>query len=284
MVTSVESKWKSGDFCRIPQNKTSMNKQEHYFRSMNLSDDEKVNLVDRWILACLIKGLQGKGHISKISLDKIAEYCKYTNEQGKEARFGIKTIQASIERLADAKMIRIIKPERRGQCTKYEIKDIKSYEKINDSFFTLDLSPTVKGYILCMLQHNLNKDLETHQPNDVYTKTTYNVIDLSNKFNTPISTIYKTEKTLKDLGILTVEENESKQRNQETGLILQNRKLDLQKLGLDTFVKVIVNHEQRLQNIELNTVTKEELYDAIAKLENKVQLLINAKEATYVEV
>ena len=129
-----------------------MDKQEHYYRSMNLKEGEKVNLVDRWILACLVKGLQGKGKISKISLDKIAEYCKYTNEQGKEARFGTKTIQSSIDRLADANMIKIIKPERRGQCTQYEIKDIKSYEKINEDFFNLDLAPAAKGYILCALQ------------------------------------------------------------------------------------------------------------------------------------
>lgn len=229
-----------------------MQKSEHYFRSMNISDEEEVGLVDRWILACLVKGLQGKGKISKISLDKIAEYCKYTNDQGKEARFGAKTIQASIDRLEEAKLIRVIKPEKRGQCTQYEIKDIASYEKINDDFFNLDLSPSAKGYILCMLQHNLNKDKDTHQPNEMFTKTTYNAAELSNKFHTPLRTIYKAEKTLKDYGILTIENDPQNKRDQETGLIIQNRELDLQKVGLDVFVQIMANHEQRLRDLEQN--------------------------------
>lgn len=234
-----------------------MNKQEHYLRSPNISDEEEVGLVDRWILACLIKGLQGKSKISKISLDKIAEYCKYTNEQGKEARFGVKTIQASIDRLEASKMIKVIKPTKRGQCTQYEIKDIQSYEKINDDFFNLDLSPSAKGYILCMLQHNLNKDDATHQPNDIHTKTTYNAVELAKKFHTPLSTIYKAEKSLKNSGILTVENDPKQRRDQETGLVIQNREIDLQKIGLDVFVQIMVNHEQRLQEIEAKERNKE---------------------------
>ena len=175
-------------------------------------------------------------------------------------------------------MIRVIKPERRGQCTKYEIRDIKSYEKINDEFFTLDLSPSAKGYILCMLQHNLNKDDETHQPNDMHTKTTYNVAELAQKFHTPVSTIYKAEKTLKDLNILTVENDPMMRRDQETGLIIQNREIDLQKVGLDAFVKVLVNHEQRLQETEQrlqDTITKEDF----EKFKRDIWLQLNAKDA-----
>lgn len=248
---------------------------------MNISDEEEVGLVDRWILACLIKGLQGKGHISKISLDKIAEYCKYTNENGKEARFGTKTIQASINRLEDAKMIKVIKPVKRGQCTQYEIKNIKSYEKINDKFFNLDLSPSAKGYILCMLQHNLNKDEETHQPNDMKTKTTYNVVELSNKFHTPIRTIYKAEKSLKNAGILAIENDPKQRRDQETGLIIQNRELDLEKIGLDIFVQIAVNHEQRIQELEAR---KEEDYRRMkAELKRELLLELTTPDATIVE-
>lgn len=268
---------KSGDFCAQPQKMNSMDKQEHYFRSINIDDEQEVNLVDRWILACLVKGLQGKGKISKISLDKIAEYCKYTNEQGKEARFGTKTIQASIDRLEEAQMIKIIKPERRGQCTQYEIKDIKSYEKINDDFFNLDLSPSAKGYILCMLQHNLNKDEDTHQPNDTHTKTTYNVSELSDKFHTPIRTIYKAEKTLKDMGILKVETDPNMKRDQETGLIIQNREIDLQKVGLDVFVKIMVNHEQRIQNLE--QAQEEKMKEIKEQLKRELLLELTAKDA-----
>lgn len=244
---------------------------------MNIDDQTEVNLVDRWILACLVKGLQGKSKISKISLDKIAEYCKYTNDQGKDARFGTKTIQASIDRLESAKMIKVIKPSKRGQCTQYEIKDIKSYEKINDDFFNLDLSPSAKGYILCMLQHNLNKDEETHQPNEMKTKTTYNISELSDKLHTPISTIYKAEKTLKELGILTIENDPNKRRDQETGLVIQNREIDLQKLGLDVFVEIAMNHEQRLQSLE--TSREEDMRRIKAELKRELLLELTTPDA-----
>lgn len=270
---------KSGDFWRIPQNSIFMNEQEHFYRSVNISDEEQIGLVDRWILACLIKGLQGKSKISKISLDKIVEYCKYTNEDGKDARFGTKTVQASIDRLEAANMIRVIKPNKRGQCTQYEIKNIDSYEKISDEFFKMDLSPSAKGYILCMLQHNLNKDKETHQPNDVKTKTRYNAVELSTKFHTPLKTIYKTEKTLKDLGILNIENDSAQQRDQETGLIIQNREIDLQKVGLDKFViKAIINHEQRLQNLEQGREQiKEEVKEEVEELMNNFFRELNLK-------
>jgi len=176
-------------------------------------------------------------------------------------------------------MIKVIKPERRGQCTKYEIKDIKSYEKINDEFFNLDLSPSAKGYILCMLQHNLNKDEDTHQPNDTHTKTTYNVSELSDKFHTPIRTIYKAEKTLKDMGILKVESDPTMKRDQETGLVIQNREIDLQKIGLDVFVKVLVNHEQRLQNLE--QMQTEQIQEIKEELKKEILRELTCKTVQY---
>lgn len=178
-------------------------------------------------------------------------------------------------------MIKIIKPSKRGQCTQYEIKDIKSYEKINDEFFNLDLSPAAKGYILCMLQHNLNKDTETHQPNEIKTKTTYNVAELSTKLHTPISTIYKAEKTLKDLGILTIEEDPNKHRDQETGLIIQNREIDLQKLGLDVFVEIAMNHEQRIQSLESSR--EEDMRRIKAELKRELLLELTTPDAEIIE-
>lgn len=248
-----------------------MSEQKHFLKSVNLTKDEKINLLDRWILACLVKGIQGKGNVSKISFDKIAEYCKYTNDKNEESKFGIKSIQSSINRLEEAKLIKVIKPIKRGQCTSYKIRDISSYEKINEDFFKLDLSPVAKGYILSILQHNLNKDEETHQPNEVKTKTTYNIVELSNMFNTPISSLYKIEKTLKDLGILTVENDPEQKRDQETGLLIQNREIDLQKVGLEEFVvNALINHEQRITDIENNTVTKEELSRQLEELKTEL--------------
>jgi len=38
---------KSGDFCAQLQKMNSMDKQQHYFRSINIDDEQEVNLVDR---------------------------------------------------------------------------------------------------------------------------------------------------------------------------------------------------------------------------------------------
>ena len=46
-MTSVQSDMKSTDFCAQPIYRTIMTEQKHYFRSMNIEDDEEVNLVDR---------------------------------------------------------------------------------------------------------------------------------------------------------------------------------------------------------------------------------------------
>jgi len=175
-------------------------------------------------------------------------------------------------------MIRIIKPNKKGQCTKYEIKDIDSYEKINEEFFHLDLPPSAKGYILCMLQHNLNKDTSTHQPNDMHTKTTYNAVELSNKFHTSLSTIYRTEKTLKDLGILTIENDPNMKRDQETGLVIQNREVDLQKVGLDVFVQILIKQQEQI-NQKADKEEVDELKDMVKQLQSQILSLTtpNAK-------
>ena len=234
----------------------------------------------------MIKGIQGTSNISKISLEKISKYCRYTNDSGEAVNFGVRAVQASINNLESAGMIKVIKPNKKGQCTKYEIKDIKSFEKINEEFFNLNLPPSAKGYILCMLQHNLNKDKDSHQPNDIRTKTTYNAVDLSNKFHTSLSTIYRTEKALKDLGILTIENDPNMKRDQETGLVIQNREIDLQKVGLEAFVQVLVHHEQKIQEFDEkleNTVTKDELDDKLKRFEQLLMLKLTTPDANVVE-
>lgn len=241
-----------------------MQKDERFIRSINLDPTDKINLTDRWILVCLIKGLQGNSNISKISLDTINKYCQYIDNAGKKQKFGIQTIQSSIDRLAEANMIEIIKPTKRGQCTKYKIKEIVHFEKLSEEFFTLNLPPAVKGYLLCALQHNLNKDPKTHQPNDMLTKTTYNISELANQYNASISSIYRAEKILQDADILSITDNPEQQRDQETGLIIQNRCIDLEKIKLDEFViESIVKHEKDIQSIKENVYTKQEVKDLI---------------------
>ena len=272
---------KSGRAMRIPKNIKVMSQNEHFIRSQNLEKEEEINPTDRWVLACIVKGLQGKGTTSKISLDKIASYCQYTDANGKSQKFGVQAVQASIDRLEAAGRIKTIKPTKRGQCTKYEVK-LGNFEKINNEFFDLNLPPAAKGYILCALQHNNNKFKDDGQPNNIHTSTTYNISELSKQYNMPISSVYKIEKLLKDAGILTIQTDEDQRRDQETGLVIQNRSLDLAKVGLDVyFFEALANHERRLQEVESNMVSKEDVQKMMAKLERELTLKFTAKEVEF---
>lgn len=259
-----------------------MSEKTPYIRSQNLTVEEKIDPVDRWVLACIVKGLQGNSNISKISLDKIAQYCQYTDANGKSQKFGTKAVQASIDRLAKSGKIEIISPSR-GQCTRYKV-NLGNYEKINNEFFNLNLPPAAKGYILCALQYNLNKDQISNQPIEMNTLTTYNIAELSKTYKMPISSVYKIEKLLKEKGILTVSQDENQKRDQETGLIIQNRSVDLEKLGLGTYVlEALAEHEERLQNVESKLFTEEDVRRIVADEMQKISLTSTAKEIEFIK-
>lgn len=253
---------------------------EHFIKSANLREEEGISPIDRWILACLVKGLQGKSDISKISLTKISSYCKYIDDKGKLYSFGEKAVQSSIDRLQAAGRIEILKPEKKGMCTRYKINEIDHFEKLSEEFFKLNLPPIAKGYLLCALQSNLNRDEETYEPNNTHTKTTFNIVDLSRKYNMPVSSIYKAEKILKNDGIMTITQDEENRRDQTTGLVLQNRSIDLDKIGLGEFVvHKLIEHEERLNN----TYTKEESDDRMRQLIREAFNSICVSDAKEVE-
>lgn len=229
-------------------------------------------------MACLVKGLQGSGNTSKISIDKIVNYSQYRDQNGKNYVFGRKAVEAAINRLAQANKIKINKPAVKGKCTTYTINEIEHFEKLSEEFFNLNLPPLVKGYILCGLQYNLNRDENTFEPNDLKTKTTYNIMELSKKYNMPISSIYKAEKILKENGSFSITNDPNNYRDKETGLILQNRSIDLDKVGLGKFViNKLVEHEERLNN----TYTKEEVDALIADALKQRIIPSNVKEVSY---
>ena len=255
-----------------------MENQKHWIRSTNFKPEDKISPIDRWILACLAKGLQGDGNISKISIDKIVQYCQYVDDDGKSQVFGRKAVQAAIDRLEKAGKIKVIKASK-GKCTQYEIDKTLNFEKLSEDFFHLNLPPMAKGYILCALQYNLNKDEVTKEPNCVDTKTTFNLMKLSKQYNMPIKTIYKIEKLLKEHNILKITQDPNNQRDQETGLIIQNRSIDLDKVGLEEFVvNKLIEHDTML--------TKQEFYRQMDNLLKQLGSQIdmnNSKEAMYSE-
>ena len=69
-------------------------------------------------------------------------------------------------------------------------------------------------------------------------------------------------------------------RDQETGLVLQNRSIDLNKIGLDEFVVLALdNHEGRIQDIESNMVSRDEVKNMMEKFKDDLLTKILAKEA-----
>ena len=262
-----------------------MEEKQRFIKSANFKAEDGISPIDRWILACLVKGLQKDGDISKISIDTIVKYCKYTDKDDNTETFGRKAVQASIERLNKAGKITILKPQKKGQCTKYKINKIPHFEKLNEEFFNLNIPPLVKGYLLCALQHNLNKDPNTYEPNSLNTKTTWNISELSRQYNMPISSIYKAEKFLRDNGIMTIEQDSNMRRDQETGLIIQNRSIDLNKIGLDEFVLLAIdNHEGRLQKVESDMISRDEVSKMMKKLKEDLMFELTAKDAEFYKI
>ena len=249
-----------------------MSENKRFIKSANLNAEDGISPIDRWILACLVKGLQGTGDISKISVDTIAKYCQYTDKDDNTKVFGRKAVQAAIERLEKAGKITILKPQKKGQCTRYKITKIPHFEKLNEEFFNLNIPPLVKGYLLCALQHNLNRNNDTYEPNSTNTKTTWNISDLSREYNMPVSSIYKAEKFLKDNGILTIQQDPNMKRDKETGLIIQNRSIDLNKIGLDEFVVITLgDHEGRIQDVESKVKEKVDKKDVAEIVRNEME-------------
>jgi len=104
----------------------------------------------------------------------------------------------------------------------------------------------------------------------------------------PISSIYKTEKLLKEEGILSIEQDPNQKRDQETGLVLQNRSVDLSKLGLDIYVlEALAEHEKRLQKVESKMFTEEDINrivnERLEQFKKEMILQVTAKEVEFIK-
>lgn len=253
---------------------TDTQQNSHWWRAINVQRDEDINLEDRYILACLVRGLTKKGTKSKISLDTICRLCTYIDTDGNKHPYGRTRLDRSLKRLELSGKIEIIKPEL-GECTKYIVHGLKSYEKIPDTFFYLPYSPEQKGYFLFMLQHNLDK--EKGQPNSPYARCTYNEIELSDKTHVDYNTIKKIEKPLiKDELIIL---NQTTLKNQETGCNIIERKLDLNKINMGSFVLQVAANlgnqiedvQERVDSIEEKMLTKDNAEEFFKQMIEKLQ-------------
>lgn len=258
------------------ENKTDVEQQkDHYWRSLNILKKEDISFEDRYVLLCIIRGLQQNGNISKISLDAISRKCAYTDTNGNYHPFGRKKIDPCIERLEKAGKIKVIKGSL-GQCTQYQVNGLKSYEKVPDAFFSLPYSPAEKGYLLYMLQHNKNKDKKHNQPNKETTKTKYSEMELLRTSHMEKPDFDKIEKTFIKDGILKL--TPTTQRDPETGLTLTERSINLDAINMGSFVlqvaTTITNQMDEFEKKVNETFVKKEDFE---KLRDLLETVINPK-------
>ena len=251
---------------------------EHWWRAINVQRNEDISLEDRYILACLVRGLTRKGTTSKISLDTICRLCTFVDTSGNRHPYGRTRLDRALKRLESAGKIEIVAPEKLGECTRYIVHGLKSYEKIPDTFFFLPYSPEQKGYFLFMLQHNLDKT--QGQPNSQYARCAYNELEWANKAHVDYGTIKKIEKPLVKDEIISI--NTLTQRNQETGCNIIERKLDLNKINMGAFVLQVAANlgsqiedvQERMDSIESEYVSKKDLKkyikEAFKELKNEL--------------
>lgn len=220
----------------------------NYYRSANLDASESIDMIDRYILLCLMLGLQGNTDISTISISKIQQYCDYVDDNDKKHTFGEIRIKESLNRLEKAGRIKIL-PQSRGKCTQYRILIPEHYEKVNKQFYTQNISPAAKGYILCHLQHNKNKDSITHQPNNINTRCDYNIDYMKELYHDSTGKIRRAEKELESKGMLSLKDTGKRYTSNQFPIV--ERVLNLDKAGLAEFVvKSIIKNQHDIQEIK----------------------------------
>lgn len=248
----------------------------NWYRAPHVEKEEDVDLEARWVLQCLMRGVSGMGTLSKISIKKICDWCSYTDSSGKHHPYGKDWVNSKIQALAQAGKITIQKGER-GKCTQYTINTTRNFEQVPDAFYYLPIEPAEKGYLVYMLQHNVNKYRKSHDiPYDKdVAECDYDEIELSNTSHENSGKLKKIENHLSSLGLIDIVQ--TTKRHEEIGTPVVSRQLQLQKI--QTFAAMIqMNTDQgkRVDNIydeldELKTeiqdkfVTKEDISNLIKK-------------------
>lgn len=220
----------------------------HWWRAINVTEDEKIQFADRYILLCIVRGLQKHGNSSRISLDQIGRLCSYTDTKGHYHPFGRTKIDPAIERLVAAGKLEVTKGKL-GECTVYTVKGLDSYERVPDTFFQLPYSPAEKGYFLFMMQCNLNKDTRG-VPNNAQTYCAFDDEELIRRSHMTLQEINKIEKPFIKSGIVSITPTNLK--SQETGLTIYERHLNLDAIQMGTFIlQIASNLSNQIEDFEM---------------------------------
>ena len=167
----------------------------------------------------------------------------------KESGASAPTLRKSIKTLEKLDYFKI---EKDGRKNVYVFNPYKSFEPFDYKFLdNPDLTFTEKAYLVSTQQFMLEKETG-------FGKIAYSNNKLSKLINMPISTISKCNRSLQEKQFVTVIDNNS--RDPETGCKTTTKIFDFDKFGNEV-VKVLVNHEQRIDSIE----------DRVARLEEELR-------------
>lgn len=191
---------------------------------------------DQLIYLSIRRFMNGQTKVAYPSLAKISEV----------SGASINTIRNSIKVLEEKDYFKVIKE---GRSQKYLFNELKKFEPFSYNFLDKpDLTFTEKSYIVASQQY-MYTDVEG------IGKISYSNKELSEKINMPESTISKTNRSLVRKKYLTLIKN--KTRDIETGCKTDTKLFKLNELG-QAVIWVLKNHEDRIQQLEENSISKEE--------------------------
>lgn len=233
--------------------------KNNWYRAPHILDKEDIDLEERWVLQCLMRGVTGTGVLSTISIKKICSWRSYTDENGNYHPYGKDWVNAKIKHLADVGKI-IINKGARGKCTTYTINGLDKFEQVPDALYYVPMSPAQKGYIVFMLQHNVNnfrKRKNMKYDPDV-AECDYQEIDLQNTTHLTMPEIRKIENSLAPYGFFEVINTTKKHKAENGGIYVTSRRMNLPKLN--AFLIATTNTGRQIDDV----------YDTIAEIQSDI--------------
>lgn len=184
----------------------------------------------------------------------------------------INYVKKIIDRLVKLGYISITKV---GRSNYYTFKKYIKFEIFTDLFLDFEgLDFTTKAFLIAAQKYMFIDSTNTG-------KITYSNMELSNKINMAYRTIYDCQKKLKNLGLLTIVDTKV---NGIGGCKEKLYLYNLQALGQLVYEIKHMNdrlndHEEKLQNIDLNTESITKLEQEIAELKKTQTILLRALQA-----
>ena len=166
------------------------------------------------------------------SMSTIAKFCDITEP----------TVKAAIKRLVKHGYIEILPEKHNSKNNIYKFKKLeKDFERFTDEFLdNPDLTPNEKAYLIG-LQSQCYKDGQ-------YAVTSYSNNAIANNLDISLNSVKKYNSTLTSKEIMTELQTA---KFDEDGFNKIIKAIDLAKIGQKVLFEIAVDHEDRLQQLEL---------------------------------